>query len=488
MGSAWAEAVETHTAAIFLAGDRVYKVKKPVKLDFVDFSTLQARRAACVAEVALNRRLSPDVYLGVANIEVSEQAIEHAVVMRRLPAATALAARVRVGAPNLRQQVREIADRLAAFHRQCPVVGGDLPRDLWTDPVESWRTEAARIQSLLQDGSCQNRLRRATTLAESYALGRTELFTRRLDLGMVRDGHGDLLAEDVYLLADGPRLLDCLEFDTRLRVCDVLHDAAFLAMDLDHLGRADLAHVFIERYKSQSGDDGPASLIHFFMAHRALIRAKVAAIRAGQTGSGPEPEVAALLALTLKHIQSAQVRLVMLGGLPGSGKTAIATALAEQLPAIHLSSDRIRAELIESSTTFEAFGTGRYAPTVTDRVYREMLRRADEALRAGEHVLLDASWSSDGRRRTARRTAADTNAVAVELLIEADDPTAAERIGHRPRLAGGSEASEQVRTHMRDVFDAWPQATTVRNGGRLCRAVATTARVIKRATPAEANI
>lgn len=463
--------METHTAAVYFAGDRVFKVKKPVAFDFVDLSTPAARRKACEAEVTLNRRLAPDVYLGVADITVAGEQVEHAVVMRRLPATSSLAARIRAGEKHLSRFVCDVADVLAAFHTRCPVVGTDLPRDLVPAPIQLWRTETERMHRLAGDESSRTKLQRAYRLAEAYAAGRTGLFNDRLDAGFVRDGHGDLLASDVYLLADGPRLLDCLEFDPRLRAGDVLHDAAFLAMDLEHLGRSDLARMFIDRYCARTGDHHPATLAHFYVAHRALIRAKVATLRAMQVSRQPDPDTGSLLDLCLRHAEAAQVRLVLLGGLPGSGKTTAAAALAEQLRGPHLSSDRIRYELTGASHMAPAFGVGRYAAAVTGRVYREMLRRAEVALRGGEHVVLDASWSSAQHRTTAQRLAREVDATLVQVLAQTDDTVAARRMASRQPVPGGSEATVAVREEMRKRFDPWPDATNVRTDATAAAAV-----------------
>lgn len=471
MSSSWAGLVETHTAAVFLAGERAIKIKKPVRLDFADFSSLAARRAACEAEVALNRRVSPDVYLGVGDLTVDSRIVEHAVVMRRLPADASLSARVSRGDPNVRELVEDVADCVAGFHAHCAAVGAELPLDQWTPPIALWRRELGPMHDLMDDEASRDSLGQAARLAEAYAAGRASLFTQRRDAGLVRDGHGDLLASDVYLLPDGPRLLDCLEFDTRLRICDVLHDAAFLAMDLDHLGRPDLAARFLKRYETASGTGFPQSLAHFFMAHRALVRAKVAAIRAAQAPTGADLEAAALLRLSLKHVRKAQLRLVVLGGLPGVGKTTVASALAAQLPAVHFGSDRIRSELL---------GPGHYAPADTEQVYEELLRRAALALHAGEHVLLDATWASERHRSAARGLARRLGAIPIEVLLEVDDRTAADRISFRPAVAGGSEASAAVRNQLRDRFDPWPQATSVCTRGDLPETVAMSARVVER--------
>jgi len=461
MAGPWAAVVETHTAALFFAGDLVFKVKKPVALDFVDLTTMEDRRRACDAEVSLNRRLAPDVYLGVAELALPSGPLEHAVVMRRLPAHLSLSARIDACGEQLDESVADLAGLLANFHQRCPRVGVELPRELWAPPIDLWREEISRCAALHADQLPTTQLHRALCLAERYADERRELFVSRLDLGLVREGHGDLLADDIYMMPDGPRVLDCLEFDQRLRICDVLHDLSFLVMDLEHRDRQDLADVLVRRYGALMPEQHPATLLHFFVAHRALIRAKVHAIRAEQRGDAVDGAPAALLALALRHLEEAQVRLVLLGGLPGAGKTTLAGQLASRLPAVHLSSDRIRDELAPADSELSGFDSGRYQPSITDAVYAEMLRRAVVLLRAGEHVVLDASWQSEARRAAAARAVAEAGAVTVEIEATADESVAVQRLVDRPRVRGGSEATVEVRQEMRRRFAPWQTATQV---------------------------
>jgi len=262
----WAGATETHTAAVYFAGDRVFKVKKPVRLDFIDLTSLAARLAACQAEVRLNRRISPDVYLGVADIQLDGATMDHAVVMRRLPADASLTARILGDDLDLPAMVVAIADTLAAFHAGCPVVGAALPHETWTPVIELFREEIDRTLRLVRTSAAHAQLESLLALAERYADGRQALFAQRLNAGLVRDGHGDLQAADIYLQPDGPRILDCLEFDERLRVGDVLHDVAFLAMDLERLGRPELTRLLLERYAKTAAEAHPSTLAHFFIS------------------------------------------------------------------------------------------------------------------------------------------------------------------------------------------------------------------------------
>ena len=251
---------ETHSAILFGVGDRVYKMKKPVDLGFLDFTTREAREAVCHRELALNRRLSPDVYLGVDDVvDETGLAYEHLLVMRRMPQDRALRTMVLSGQP-VEPGLRQLARLLAAFHAtsdtsEAVEAAGSLPsvRRNWHDGLDVLADFAGPVV----DPGTYERMR---LLADRYLAGRAPLFDQRRALGRLRDGHGDLLAADIYLLDDGPRVLDCIEFDDDLRFGDVLLDVAFLAMDLEDLGRPDLAAVFLRDYEEFSGQVQPVSL------------------------------------------------------------------------------------------------------------------------------------------------------------------------------------------------------------------------------------
>ncbi len=278
----WAELAETHSAIVVFTGDRAYKLKKPVRFDFLDFSTRERREEAAHREVALNRRLAPDVYLGVADVlDVDGAVCDHLVVMRRMPADRRLSSLVGAGAAT-DDDLRDLARLLATFHAAAvrtaataaagspAAIAAKLARDL--ADLEAFRGGILPADTLDE----------VTVRATRYVQGRRPLFERRVAEDWVCDGHGDLLADDIFCLDDGPRVLDCLDFSDELRYGDVLADVAFLAMDLEHRGAPDLATRFLEQYDEFSGERHPASLVDYYVAFRALIRAKVSALRAQQ--------------------------------------------------------------------------------------------------------------------------------------------------------------------------------------------------------------
>jgi hypothetical protein len=238
-------------------------------------------------------------------------------------------------------------------------------------------------------------------LSESYVRAHSRLFERRIEAGRVRDGHGDLLADDIFLLDDGPRVLDCLEFDPRLRYGDVLADVAFLAMDLERLGAGVPAASFLSWYREFSGDNWPASLAHHWIAYRALVRAKVACLRQHDGDAGAAAQASELLALCHRHLRPATVRLVLVGGLPGTGKTTTANGLADRLGWTLFSSDELRHEIgPPAGPGVSGYRQGLYRPKITSAVYRGLLDRAGRCLEFGESGLsMPAGRIAGGARR-----------------------------------------------------------------------------------------
>jgi uncharacterized protein len=294
--------------------------------------------------------------------------------------------------------------------------------------------------------------------------GREPLFADRIHAGQVVDGHGDLLTDDVFCLADGPRVLDCLEFDDRLRWLDVLDDVAFLAMDLERLGRPELAEQLLDAYAEFSGDPAPTALVHHYIAYRAVVRLKVACLRSEQESADEakqiRDEVRRYARLSLRHLEQGAIRLILVGGLPGTGKSTVSEYLADRFRLVLLSSDRMRKELAgldPSAAAGSEYRTGLYTPEMTERVYRELLDRAGSSLSRGESVILDASWTRESDRRRARDLAAATTSDLVALECVASAAVTAERL--RTRGPTSSDASQDVAREMAMDAEPWPEAT-----------------------------
>ena len=329
----------------------------------------------------------------------------------------------------------------------------------WEASIRQLRGLAGRLPELVA-------VDEAERLAGRFIAGRGALFEERIGGGYIVDGHGDLLADDIFCLDDGVRILDCLEFDDRLRWVDGLDDAAFLAMDLERIGAPGLAEKFTGWYAEYSADPAPAALCHHYTAYRALVRAKIALLRAAQGDPLGGAEAWKLAAMTLDHLQAGAVTLVLVGGLPGTGKTALAGALAGRLGFTVLSSDRIRKELagVPAERPCAApWQAGIYTPGWTERTYQELLRRAGLLLARGESVIADASWQSPGHRAAAAALAGTAQADLVALRCAARADVARRRLA--ARTGGVSDADAAIARQMAATQAPWPEAVTINTGG-----------------------
>ncbi|MFG1928627.1 AAA family ATPase [Cryptosporangium sp. NPDC048952] len=456
-----AAAVETHCGTVFFAGDRAYKRKKPLDLGFVDFTTPASRRHACHREVELNRRFAPDVYLGVAEVRDPDgRPCDWLVIMRRMPADRRLSVLLRTG-EDIRDPLRALARMLAAHHataRRSPTIDQEgsaaALRRRWTDNVRALGSFRGRIaDAAVLDEIAERALR--------YVDGRGDLLADRIAAGRIRDGHGDLLADDIFCLDDGPRAMDCLEFDDALRALDGVDDAACLAMDLERLGAPAEAARFLHWFAEFAGGPRVSSLEHHYVAYRAVMRAKVAALRWAQGDAASAAEVTRLLGIGLTHLRAGEPRLILVGGLPGVGKSTVAGGLADALGGVLLRSDRLRQE------TGSAVGsggpvpwrTGLYEPGRVAAVYDTLRGRAVDALRHGESVVLDASWADAEQRDAARVVASRAGATLVELRCAAPAALAAERLTRR--TGDPSQATPEIAARLAQEFAPWPEASEV---------------------------
>lgn len=464
------ELVQTHISYVFLLGSRVYKVKKPVRFAFLDFSTLERRRHFCHEEVRLNRRLARGVYLGVRAIvardggfalavEDAPDAVEYAVEMRRLPADRVLVQLLERGAatPEL---IERIAEHLVAFHAAAdagPAIAaagdpGAVARLMDDDFAEvaalHGDTISAADDRAIQDW-CHAQLRR-----------HDPLLRRRQSEGRVRDGHGDLHAEHIYCLDEGVlQIVDCIEFNPAFRHRDVAADLAFLAMDLEYRGHPALAARLVATYAARSGDAELPALVPLFACHRAYIRGKVDSLKSREAEVDAADRAAARdsairhFALARRYTWSDVRVLVVVGGLSGSGKSTVAAALAERTGLVHVNSDLVRKRLAGVAPTHRG-GAELYTSERSAATYAAMYAAAAEALAAGRGVILDATF----QRRAHRDQAAAVGAAAgVEVLFvecRADDAVIRERLAHRAaRDDDPSDADWQVYLRQQRAYD-----------------------------------
>jgi uncharacterized protein len=457
---------ETHISIVFLIGDRAVKLKKAVHFPFLDLSTRALREQACRREVELNRRLAPDVYLGVADIIGPDgEVCDHLVVMRRMPDDRRLSTLVRDHGVN-DADLKTLARLLADFHSGA-ATSPDISRAGRRNTVQArWEEGFAEIQPFVGTVLDHDVEAEIEALVRRYLEGRDAMFESRIEQGRIVDGHGDLLADDVFLLPDGPRVLDCLEFDDNLRYGDVLADVVFLAMDLERLGAPDLARGFLAAYRELSGESHPATLEDHYVALRAHIRAKVACLRGDD---GAQEEARRLHELALRHLRRARVVLTLVGGAPGVGKSTLAAGIADHQGWAVLRSDEVRKDLAGVPHTDHppaGFGDGMYTEDATTATYAELLVRARVLLERGVSVVLDATWNDRRNRAAALALAEATSTDLVELRCAAPVAVTAARMAARARTGDdASDATVEIARELARHEDPWPTATSIDTSG-----------------------
>jgi uncharacterized protein len=470
------EVRQTHISVVFLAGPYVYKVKKPVNLGFLDFTTLEKRRHFCDEEVRLNRRLAPSIYLGVVpitrtatgvQVEGNGELVEWAVKMQRLPEEATLQKRLQLGQIG-GHQITALAQRIAWFHAHT--AGGPHISEFGQFDVVASNARENFQQSVPQVGVTLNhavfdRLR----ARNEEALARLRpLIEDRARRNMPRDTHGDLHLDHVYLFPDRQApanlvIIDCIEFNERFRFADPVADMAFLAMDLAFHGRRDLAKVFTDCYFHASGDEEGRALLPFYIAYRAAVRGKVEGCEVLEK-EVPEAERAAALARARAHWLLAlgeleqpghKPCLILVAGLPGTGKSTLARGLAERANFTVIRSDVVRKELAGLSAHAPApapFGESLYSAAWTERTYAECLRRAEALLFEGKRVVIDASFREEARRRAFLEAAARLGIPGILMVCLADPEVIQARLDSRK-----GDASDADRSVYQQAAQCWEE-------------------------------
>lgn len=482
--SARVEHVQTHVSHVFLAGPYAYKLKKPVRFPFLDARTVERRRALCEDELRLNWRLAAPVYLGVIPItrdaagqlalDGAGRVVDSVVWMRRLPDARTLERLVRDGGADA-DMFECLAHLLAHFHANAPS-GPEVSAHATPEALATAWSDVLRLAAPLPPDVLPPATRTILDeFAAEFVRRQRRLLARRQSGGRVREGHGDLRAEHVYVvdapvvaapphapLAPGVYLVDCLEFSHALRCTDVASEIAFLAMDLERLERPDFAAAFVDAYAAASGDRELPVLLPFYAAYRACVRGAVDGLKAA------EPEVEAAdrhaaaaraggeFALALRYAWRSQGGAVIACcGLSGTGKTAIATALAEATGFTHLSSDELRREE-DPAVRPAAYGSDRYAPAARGAVYTHLCDRADRVLAAGGGVIADATFIRRADRDALTAVAAHRKRPLLFVECEAEERVVRERL--EARTGGLSDARWSTHVHQRDERDAFDAA------------------------------
>lgn len=449
------ELIETHISWVFLAGEYVYKVKKPVNLGFLDFRTLARRRHFCREEVRLNQRLAPHAYLDVVTVRGGRRAyrlggtgrtVEVAVWMRRLPADRMLDQLVKAGGAD-HHLLEDIGRTIAEFHAaaaRSPAIARFGRLDVIRRNMEENLAQTARFPPEVLTGATRTTV---GTFLRQTLRGQRRRFVERVRAGRIRDCHGDLQAQHVCC-TDPIQVFDCIEFNHRFRYGDTAAEIAFLAMDLDVSGRRDLALDFVNAYLDVSGDFGAVPLLDFYRAYRAWIRGKVYALQAVDPS---RTDHAALVARARGYFDLAASyarprgapSLIVMTGLSASGKSTVARQIAHAAAAIVVRTDAVRKQLAGVPWHQHhrgAVGEGLYTAPMTERTYATCLRLADDLLGAGWSVVLDGVFGRRAEREKARALARDKGVAFRIVWCQAPEAVLRERL--RARQTAGRDLSD----------------------------------------------
>jgi len=460
--------VETHISWVFIVGNDVFKVKKPVRFDFLDFSTLALRRAACDAELVLNRRWATDVYLGVVPVSQTagrlhlgpgEEVVDWAVHMRRLPHEHRTDVLVGQGTLDA-DHIDRIATHIVAFHNgEGPLTEPSLVEDLERHVVDNLRDLETMTEDSPQHVFTRDELVELEQGQRGFLSHHADVLENRLAQGRYRDGHGDLRLEHVYLDVDDAaaiHVIDCVEFAREYRAGDVCSDVAFLAMELQEQDRHDLAERLLAVYARDSNDFGIYDVVDFYIGYRACVRAKIAGARARQLGwtsqagqrAARRARHLALLALSSSRPRTQTPFVIAIGGLIAAGKSSLSNALGLRLCAPIVEADRTRKFMVGARPTqnISTAGTwgGAYDPNFSDTVYAEMRARGARVLDSGRGVILDASFRKPEWRAKASQLAIDRGIPFLFVEATAPVPLLKARLVERARHASVSDGRLEI--------------------------------------------
>ena len=455
------EVVQTHLSTVFLTENFVFKFKKNIDLGFADFRTLRARRRFCHAELRLNSRLAPAVYLAVLPLRVNSgcyqfaaegRVVDYTVVMKRLPAASMLDARLKAGLVT-QKDMEALAQRLVRFHRG---LRASASRAHYGGPAAwayNWKENFEQVAPLL--GKVLNQKDYQVLLESTlrFLLRNQQPLQERMHRGFIRNGHGDLRCEHICM-TDPFQIIDCVEFSERFRYGDVANDLAFLLMDLTARNQLSLARELLQHTLRLSGDKGMLRVLPFYLCYRAFVRGKVLGMRLlNRNISFQERRIATRQARNyfklamVFHRQMQAPLLMIMAGTMGSGKSHLAERLAKKTGAELFQSDSVRKtlalehapNLLELSPR-ESFGAGLYSKDWIDRAYDALLEKAAVALAGGKSVILDATFSNKAHRIQAERLAnqKEVNFLVAECRVP--DSVALKRL--RKRWQSGGSASD----------------------------------------------
>lgn len=458
---------DTHISSVFLTGKWVYKLKKPFDLGFLDFRSLEDRYRFCKLEVSLNRRFSRNIYQEVIRIYKSddgrfsllknEEVVEYAVKMRQLPDSTSLKALLKKN--KIRSaHMKKLGKTLAAFYEKSnrnSEIDHYGRRDIISFNMEE---NFRQLKPFAGDVPDREKFEFICNAGRSFLEQHSDLFEHRVETGKIRDGHGDLRTEHVYFYR-GIQIIDCIEFNERFRYGDVAADLAFLHMDMEHMGFANLSRIFLEAYVAAANDPELYALLDFYAAYRAMVRAKVSWIRFQEV----EDDEKGIFRDDARHymdqayryaIQLSRPTLWIFCGLPATGKSSLAEMVAKKLSISLFQSDRVRKEMQpDSHQKVVPFGQGIYRSEIRDTVYTRLSALAGKILAQRDSVILDATFSRRKWRDEVGRLAMslDADFIFVECVCKED--TIRSRLKRRERETSVSDARIQHLSQMIKGFE-----------------------------------
>ncbi|MCD6230415.1 MAG: AAA family ATPase [Dehalococcoidia bacterium] len=438
--------VQTQMSFLFLTGDYVYKVKKPVNLGYLDYSTLEKRRYFCHQELELNRRLCPHAYLEVApivqqdtefHVDGTGNIVEYTVKMKQLPQERMMDVLLTQGKVTS-EMISQVAKKLAHFHHKAhtgPEIAAFGKLDVITQNTSENFSQTEKYIDVSLSSPRYNRIKRYT---EDFTKNNNELFRKRVEQGRIKDCHGDLHTAHVCF-TDDICIYDCIEFNERFRYSDVASEIAFLAMDLDHRQAHSLSRHLIDAYVKLSGDDDLLGLLQFYQCYRAYVRGKVESFKLDDPYfSATEKESILQTAKEYFGLAYSYTRnkplLLITSGLVGTGKSTVAQAIAREFGLSVISSDVIRKTLANITPTehhFEQYHQGIYSPDFSRKTYKHMFQQAWNILSQGESVILDASFGRRDDRQHARELAELQNANFIIIECQANEQEIQRRLEER---------------------------------------------------------
>ncbi len=465
------EVRQTHISAVFLAGSCVYKVKKPVNPGFLDFTTLESRRHFCEEEVRLNRRLAPEVYLGVVPVvreydalkfEGKGEVVEWAVKMRRLPDQATLLEQLHRDkvAPGV---VRDLAERIASFHQQSESSERIASNGRFELVSRQIMEVFDRAEAMIGTTVSPAVFYRTKSLSQQTLSRFRDLIVKRAERHIPRDCHGDLHLDHIYFFPDKKApanivIIDCIEFNEQFRFIDPVADMAFTFMDFEFHGRRDLARIFADAYFAASGDSDGRLLLPLYTSYRATVRGMVEGLELAEAEISKAEKSAAiirarahwLLALSESESPSRKPCLLLVAGLPGTGKSTLAHRLAESAGFNVIRSDVVRKELA-SIPINERAPDSLYAHEWTERTYAECLRRVESGLFEGERIIVDATFREEKYRKEFLQAAVRFGVPAAIMICESNPQTVRRRL--EARKGDASDADWSVYQHVAATWE-----------------------------------